>query len=63
MNIFAAIFLEIEGQKSEKIRQNFAAIFADLLPKIRKNFALGDCGHKGIAAMGNTIRGNRTESL
>ena len=31
---------------SEKLSQNFAAFFADLLQKLRKNFALGDCGPK-----------------
>ena len=38
--------LDVEGRKiCEKIRQNFTAIFADLLQNFRKNFALGDCGH------------------
>ena len=32
-----------------KICQNFAAFFADLFEKFRKNFALGDCGHKQLS--------------
>ena len=45
--IFAAIFPGNWRTKiCEKFRQNFAAFFADLFENFRKNFALGDCGHR-----------------
>ena len=47
VNFFAAIFPGNWRTKiCEKFRQHFAAFFADLFETFRKNFALGDCGHK-----------------
>ena len=46
VNFFAAIFPGNWRTKiCETFRQNFAAFFADLLQKFRKNFALWDCRH------------------
>ena len=45
--------LGIEGRKSAK---KFAAFFADLFEKFRKNFALGDCGHNEQCFPGHPTR-------